>query len=233
MFAKVSKIVNDLETFLVPCRCFGCNAHLYRGESLLCAFCRNELPLTEYNFRSENPVDRLFFGQKAVEKASAFLFYSPGGLVQKLVHQLKYRGREQLGDLFGDWYGLQLRAEPALHGLDYVLPVPLHPRKRRQRGYNQCSRFGRRIAAHLGARYSERHLVRSAHSRTQTARGRWNRWEGVRGGFSLQNPGDLEGCRILLVDDVITTGATLEACVEALAPLSRKTLLLAALATVP
>lgn len=199
----------------------------------MCAFCRDELPLTEYDFRSENPVDRLFFGQKGVEKASAFLFYTPGGLAQKLIHQLKYQGRQQLGDLFGDWYGHQLRQEPCLENMDWVLPVPLHPRKRRQRGYNQCTRMARKLAAHLGAQYSEELLVRTAHARSQTARNRWNRWEGIRGSFAVQNPGILAGCRILVVDDVITTGATLEACVEALDPIPRKTLFLAALATVP
>ncbi|MBC2837994.1 ComF family protein [Robiginitalea sp. SC105] len=191
------------------------------------------MPLTEYNFCFENPVDRLFFGQKEVEKSAALLFYHPGGLVQRLTHQLKYQGREELGDFFGEWYGALLAGESLLRQTDWVFPVPLHPRKRRQRGYNQCSRLAGQIATALGARYSEGFLVRCKHNPTQTARGRHNRYKGIRGAFSLRNPAELEGARILLVDDVITTGATLEACCEAFAPVERKRLFIAALATVP
>lgn len=216
MCAKVSKIVNDLDSFLVPARCFGCNAHLYRGERLLCAFCRNELPLTGYNFRLENPTDRIFFGRTAIQKASAMLFYGPSGLVRSLLHQLKYQGRQQIGAFLGDWYGGVLAADPGLPRPDWVIPVALHPRKQRRRGYNQCRAFGRAVAARLGAPYSEKWLSRAAQSRTQTGKDRWDRWQEIRDAFRVRGGPDLEGSRVLLLDDVITTGATLEAGCRAL-----------------
>lgn len=233
MVAEVSKILNDLDTFLVPRRCFGCNAHLYRGEPLLCAFCRNELPLTDYNFSHENPVDRLFFGRCEVEKSSALFYYTPSGIVRKLIHQLKYGGRQDIGAHFGSWFGECLRNDTGLGTVDWVLPVPLHPRKRRSRGYNQCTLLAQHIASCLGARFSGDLLKRKVHSRTQTGRNRQERWEGIRDAFVLEDAARLQGCRILLVDDVITTGATLEACCAAFRPLAGKTLYIAALAAVP
>ena len=127
---------------MVPPHCFGCNDVLYRGEHVLCAFCRNELPLTDYNFRDENAVDRIFYGRCSVIKAGALLYYSENSIVQRLIHGLKYRGLEQTATYLGACYGAALSREPVLRGVDFVLPVPLHKNKARKRGYNQCARFG-------------------------------------------------------------------------------------------
>jgi ComF family protein len=233
MLSNLSKILNDVNTFVVPARCFGCNATLYRGEQLLCAFCRNELPLTEYNFMEENSADRIFYGRSRIVKAGAFLYYIEKGVVQQLLHGLKYRGQERVGSFLGAWYGQQLSREPLLKGIDYVLPVPLHRKKERRRGYNQCSRFGQEIARCLGARYSEKFLIREIPTPSQTGRERWGRWQNASGAFRLRQPGLLEHRRILLVDDVITTGATLESCCEALWAHSNVQVFIAVMAVVP
>lgn len=216
MVSKLSKVLNDLNTYVVPDLCFGCNAPLYRGEQLLCAFCRNELPLAEFDFERENAVDHLFYGRARVAKAAAFLLYREGGMVQRLIHALKYRGQERIGACLGRWYACCLRKDQGLGGIDLVLPVPLHPARKRKRGYNQCSLFGREVALALGADYTETLLARVRSTSTQTRRNRWLRWQGTSGVFRVPHPGQLEGKSILLVDDVITTGATLEACCQAL-----------------
>ena len=233
MYCKLPKVLNDLDSFLVPALCFGCNAHLYRGERILCAFCRNELPLADTNFDEENPADRLFYAQPAVVKAAALLYFEPGGATQRLIHHLKYRGQEVIGDWLGRWYGRVLQSDQGLQEIDWVLPVPLHARKKRRRGYNQCDLFGRRIADSLGARYSGRMLLRRRYRSTQTSKGRWMRQESIRGAFFVPRPGLLEGAKILLVDDVITTGATLEACCEALSAVPGIQIYIAAMALVP
>lgn len=161
------------------------------------------------------------------------LYFEPGGIVQRLIHHLKYRGQESIGDWLGDWYGRVLQSEAALEGIDWVLPVPLHARKKRQRGYNQCERFGRRMAAHLNARYSGQMLRRRRHRSTQTSKDRLTRQESIRGAFFVPRPGLLAGARILLVDDVITTGATLQACSEALSVVPGIQIYIAAMALVP
>lgn len=200
---------------------------------MLCAFCRNELPLTEFNFREENAADRIFYGRSRIEKAGALLYYAENGMVQALLHGLKYRGQEEAGAFLGAWYGLQLGREPRLKGVDYVLPVPLHRERQRKRGYNQCRLFGQQVASCLGATYSEAFLVREAPTRTQTGKDRWRRWRDTRGVFRLRQAERLEGTRLLLVDDVITTGATLEACCEALDAIREKQVFVAAMAVVP
>ena len=233
MISNLSKILNDVNTFVLPARCFGCNASLYRGEQLLCAFCRNEMPLTEFNFREENTADRIFYGRSRIVKAGALLYYIEGGVVQRMLHGLKYRGQEHVGACLGAWYGQQLSREPALRGVDYVLPVPLHRKKERRRGYNQCRRFGQEIAGCLKARYSEKLLVRDLPAASQTGRDRWGRRQNTDGVFRLRHPGLITHRRILLVDDVITTGATLEACCEALEAAGDVKVYIAVMAVVP
>lgn len=231
-YSELPKILNAVETLLLGACCFGCNAHLYRGESLLCAFCRHELPLTDYNFGSENPVDRIFYGRNRFEKASSMLFYEENSCVQALLHQLKYRGQQHIGDFLGRWYAALLKEDHALPQMDWVFPVPLHRRKIRKRGFNQCSRFGMHLAVELGARYSEQILIRPDYGQTQTRLDRWARWESSRDAFALRNPEKIAGCRILLVDDVITTGATLEACCRTLNAAPEVKIYLASMAVV-
>ena len=233
MISNLSKILNDVNTFVVPETCFGCNAVLYRGEHLLCAFCRNELPLTEYNFSVENTADRLFYGHSGVRKAASLFFYNQNGMVPHLIHGLKYRGMEQIGSFFGKWQGALLSRDTGLEPIDYVLPVPLHRKKERKRGYNQCARFGMELARALEAKFSAGLLVRRSSSQTQTVKNRWHRWKGTKDAFLAPSPQDLEDKRILLVDDVITTGATLGACCEALKYIPHGGIYIATMAIVP
>lgn len=233
MISNLSKILNDLNTFVVPDLCFGCNAVLYRGEQPLCAFCRHELPLTEYNYSEINAADRLFYGCVEVEKTNTMFFYREGGIVQALIHALKYRGQQQIGAYLGTWFGLQLEREGCLKNIDLVLPVPLHPTKKKKRGYNQCSHFGRGLAEGLGTSYSEDYLYKTQPTPTQTKNNRWVRWQSTSRVFRLREAEQLNDKNILLVDDVITTGATLEACCRAFSPLKNTRIYIAAMAIVP
>ena len=218
---------------LIPRLCFGCNDRLYRGEQLLCAVCRNHLPLTEFDFLQENAVDRIFYGREVIKSAAALLFYQEKGIVQNLIHALKYRGQKQVGEFLGDWFGEILKQGNYEGGIDVVIPVPLHPKKLRKRGYNQVSGFGQKLAHHLSAHYRDDLLIKTANTRTQTRKNRWYRWLGSRDLYLIKDPVVLEHQHVLLVDDVITTGSTLEACAQALQKARGITISIAVMAVVP
>lgn len=231
-FIKISNILNAVNNILLPRVCFGCNAHLYRGEQLLCTVCRNNLPLTGYTFTQENEVDRLFYGRIRVEKASSFLFFSDYGIVKNLIHYLKYRNQPRVGVFLGEWYGQVLKEDPGLR-IDIVVPVPLHPKKLRKRGYNQVTDFSEALARHLGAEHGDKVLRKTANTRTQTKKGRLARWLGDRDLYVLEQPEKIMGRHVLLVDDVITTGATMETCARTLATGTDTKLYLTSMAVVP
>ncbi len=218
---------------LIPRLCFGCNGRLYRGEQQLCTVCRNHLPLTEFNFHEENAVDRIFYGRTAICSAAALFFYQEESIVQNLIHALKYKGQKQLGEFLGDWFGEILRQGVPNDLIDIVIPVPLHKKKLRKRGYNQVAGFGRKLAYHFGAEYRDDLLIKTANTKTQTRKSRWYRWLGSRELYHLRNPEALEHRHILLVDDVITTGSTLEACALALQKTQGISISIAAMAVVP
>ena len=178
----------------------------------MCAFCRNQLPLTEYSFNEENAVDRIFYGRTDIQKASSFMYYSDKGIVKNLIHNLKYRNQQQIGGFLGNWYGLTLAESDQLNDLDFVVPVPLHKKKLKKRGYNQVTAFGEALAYHLKAEYIPDILTKTANTRTQTRKRRFARMGNSKDLYMLQTVRDLRDKHILLVDDVITTGATLEAC---------------------
>ena len=213
--------------------CFGCNVRLYRGEQFLCAFCRNQLPLTEYSFNEENAVDRIFYGRTDIKKASAFLYFSDEGIVKNLIHNLKYRGQQEIGVFLGDWYGRSLAEKGELSDLDAVIPVPLHRKKLKKRGYNQVDLFASRLAEHLKTPYLPDILLKSSNTRTQTRKGRIYRWQNSNELYKLRDPKTIENKHILLVDDVITTGSTIEACTRAIQKSPGVTVSVATMAVVP
>nr|WP_299386874.1 ComF family protein [Allomuricauda sp.] len=228
----MAKILNEIHNILLPMVCFGCNAQLSRGESTLCTVCRHELPLTDYNFRDENPVDRIFYGRIPIKKAASFLFFSKTGIVQNLLHHLKYKNQEQIGGFLGNWYGSLLENEVSLKNVDAVIPVPLHPKKQRKRGYNQVSLFAKNLAHALGATYREDILHRTVNTKTQTKKDRQLRWENTKDVFQITEIPEAPK-HILLVDDIITTGATLEACAKTLQKLGPVQVSVVSMAVVP
>ncbi len=213
---QLTKVINDINSILVPIVCFGCNAHLNRGEHHLCTVCRNSMPLTDYTFNEENTLDRIFYGRIHIKKASSFLFFSENGIVQRLIHHLKYRNQEQIGTFLGDWYGQKLKEEGYLNDIDIVIPVPLHKKKLKHRGYNQVAQFAEQIALHIGSKYADNLLIKTANTKTQTAKTRIGRWQDNKALYELTDPSLLKNKKVLLLDDVITSGATMEICAKAL-----------------
>ncbi|WP_430905980.1 ComF family protein [Maribacter sp. 2-571] len=192
------------------------------------------MPFTEYTFNAENPVDRIFYGRIAIKKAASFLFYRQNGIVQRLIHQLKYKNHPEISAFLGDWYGQLLRRDEGLdQHIDMVIPVPLHRKKQRARGYNQVSGFAQRLAKHLDAEYHDALLVKTANTKTQTTKGRIGRWLTNKALYTVTQKMPLKNKRILLVDDVITTGATMETCARTLTEIPGTTVYIASMAVVP
>ncbi|MBT8181718.1 MAG: ComF family protein [Eudoraea sp.] len=199
----------------------------------MCTLCRNQIPLTEYNFIEQNAVDTIFYGRIDIKKAAAFLFYSDQGIVKNLIHFLKYKNQPKLSRFLGDWYGQILKERNALNHIDIVIPVPLHKKKFKKRGYNQVSGFAKRIAEHINASYMEHILVKTANTRTQTKKNRIYRWRGMPDLYKVTHPEILSDKNVLLVDDVITTGATIETCARAIKKAKGVSISVAAMAVVP
>ncbi|MEX0314310.1 MAG: ComF family protein [Allomuricauda sp.] len=229
----MAKILNEINNILLPRVCFGCNAQLSRGESVLCTVCRHEMPLTDYNFEEENPVDRIFYGRIPIKKAVSFLFFSKKGIVKQLLHQLKYKNQEQIGGFLGDWCASYLEKDQFLKTVDLVVPVPLHPKKAKKRGYNQVTVFAKKIATVLKTEYRDDVLVKVSNTKTQTEKGRLLRWENTKEVFQLGAIPNKGYSHILLVDDVITTGATIESCARMLKGMENVSVSVLSMAVVP
>jgi len=193
-----------------------CEDSLTKGEKIICLHCRYHLPLTNYHQLPDNPLERRFMGKVNVKHAWAYLKFTKQGRVQKALHNLKYNGKKKVGELMGIWYGEELKRAGLGVQFDLILPVPLHPSKLRKRGYNQSDTFAEGLSKAMGVEWSPRILLRNTASATQTRKKRLERWKNVERIFEVGDAEQVQNKRILLVDDVITTGATLESCVEVL-----------------
>lgn len=203
---------DDFISLLFPRLCYGCGNHLMRNEKLICTECFVVIPRTNYHLKPDNPVARLFWGRCLIEKAASFSFYTRDSRIRKLIHQLKYKGVREIGAELGRIYATSLMASGFLEGIDLIIPVPLHPAKKRKRGFNQSEYISAGISEASGIPVDTLSLARSKKSATQTRKSRYGRWSNVEGIFILKFPEAVAGRHILLVDDVITTGSTLEAC---------------------
>ena len=208
-------MINLLNLFF-PKVCLSCTAHLADNELHLCTECRHELPVTNFHFTGDDFIKKLFHGRLKLENATALLYYSKKGLVQELLHNLKYRGYQDVGLCLGEWLGAELTEVEQFKTIDMVIPVPLHKSKQRKRGFNQVTKFGQAIASSLDIPYHDNVLLKVTNTKTQVFNDRLKRWSDSGAVFKVENTSQIENKHILLVDDIITTGATIESCVAEL-----------------
>lgn len=211
-------LLADLLALFFPSTCLACSEPLVTGEEHLCTGCRAELPYTDYHLLppAQNPLARRFWGKLPVQHTLSYLRFLRHGRVQHLLHQLKYQGKSQIGSALGMLYGAELSSVGLATEFDLVVPVPLHRRKLARRGYNQAEAFARGLAAALPCTSAAHALRRTDHTASQTRKGRAERWQNVATVFEVAEAEAVLGRHVLLVDDVLTTGATLEACGAAL-----------------
>jgi ComF family protein len=209
-------IYDDFISLLFPRLCYGCGDHLLRNEKLICTDCYVQIPRTGYDKEIDNPVAKLFWGRCLIEKAAAFSFYNKGSRIRRLIHNLKYRGITEVGIELGKIYGRSLKNSGFTDDIDLIIPVPLHYSKRKIRGYNQSELIASGISETSGVPLDLGSLNRIKSSDTQTKRSRYDRWTNVEGIFTVTGPDTIRGKHILIVDDVITTGSTIESCANEL-----------------
>lgn len=208
--------VRFLVELFYPRVCMACGKSLIKEEDILCTHCELKLPKTNFHLWKQNPVLKLFDGRSTVYSASARYYYKKGGKVQNLLHNFKYRGNSSIGIKIGADYGKELMLSPDFKTIDYILPVPLHYKRLKIRGFNQSERFAYGLSQTMDATMDAKNLIRTVHTSTQTKKTRWERWMNVSSIFELKNPAKFIGKHILLVDDVITTGSTIEGCLSVL-----------------
>jgi len=208
----VLNYIEDLLSLVFPEICNACGKPLYKHESIICNYCKVKLPYTNFHLQTENPIEKIFWGRVPIEKAGAFLYFHKGNRVQQLMHRFKYNGKKEIGELIGSIYGFELNKNNFLHNINLIVPVPLHPEKQKKRGYNQSESFAIGISKTTKIPCNIQVLVRAVASSTQTKKNRFERWQNVETIFQVNNIDQIQNKHILLVDDVITTGATVEAC---------------------
>lgn len=205
-------MLNDFISLIYPQNCASCGNSLFKHEECLCTFCRYHLPKTNFHLQTGNPVEKLFWGRADIFSAAAYYAFGKGGKVQHLIHQLKYNGKKEIGFTVGKLYGYELKQSGKYESVDTIIPVPLHEKKKKKRGYNQSEYFAEGLSKSLNVAADTVSLLRVYESETQTKKSRFSRWQNVETIFQVVEPKKLENKHILLVDDVVTTGSTLEAC---------------------
>lgn len=209
---RLPSIVHDFINLIYPELCCACGDVLQAEEELLCLHCEAELPRTNFHTYKDNPMERIFWGRVPIEKASAFVYFHKASSIQEIMHLIKYKGLKEAAYRLGQLYGRELADSGAFMGADMLVPVPLHPRKERKRGFNQSEWIAKGICDSTGIPVNTTALVRERASETQTKKSRYSRWENVSEIFKVKDPPAFENKHAVIVDDVITTGSTIDSC---------------------
>lgn len=203
-------------SLLFPQCCVACGNALVKGEECICTLCNMNLPRTNYHLQKDNPVEQVFWGKIPLERATSYFFYRKGSDFRQILHQLKYGGQKEVGAIMGRYMASELVASGFFQGIDVIVPVPLHKQKQQMRGYNQSEWLARGISMVTGIPIDTETVIRRKNTDTQTRKSVFGRWENVEGIFECRRSESLTGKHILIVDDVLTTGATTVACASCL-----------------
>ncbi|MBI9054587.1 MAG: ComF family protein [Bacteroidales bacterium] len=214
MIETLKHYLKDFFNLIFPDLCVVCNSHLVNQETLICTKCLYNLPKTNFHKEINNPVSQLFWGRTNVCFATGFFFFNKGSVYQSLMHKFKYHGYKEIGLVVGRYFGSQIR-NSNFNEIDVIIPVPLHKSKFKKRGFNQSEWLGMGLSDAMNKPLDTETLIRAIATETQTRKSRFERWENVDSIFQITNKKSLIGKHVLLVDDVVTTGSTLEACANA------------------
>lgn len=225
-------LVNELADLLYPHACLVCGGELLKNEEEVCLKCLYQLPRTNNYLERENNAEQFMAARIPFERIATYCIYSKGGMLEPLIHHLKYHGKRGIGLLLGRLFGRDLQGSDFLHPVNWIVPVPLHPKREKERGYNQAEMIARGLSEVTALPVSTGNLVRVIFNPTQTKRTKTQRWENVKGIFEVVDSSLFEGKHLLLVDDVITTGSTIEACGLALQACKEVTISVATLGQV-
>jgi ComF family protein len=215
MISFAKDVLVDFISLLYPKYCFACNEGLMKGEENICSGCMLELPRTQHHLDPENALFTRLNGRIPLRRAFAFFLFRKGGRVQHLLHALKYTNQPELGEMLGEVYGQELQQANLDQKFDVIIPVPLHAVRKRKRGYNQSEEFAKGLSRSLNIPFTDA-LARITQTETQTRKSKLSRWQNVSEVFQVKNVNEVQNQHVLLVDDVITTGATIEACAQVL-----------------
>ncbi len=211
---KLNDFLNSFVSLLLPRVCVGCKKALIHQEEVLCTGCRWALPQTQYHIQHSHALQQKFVYENKVKFVAAYLFYHQHGLAQRLIHTMKYKNRPEIGQLLGVWYGYNLKSSKL--NADLIIPVPIHKSKLASRGFNQSESFAQGLSDALIIPINTESVIRKVNTKTQTKKSKVDRWMNVENVFEVVDPQSLEDKDVLVVDDVITTGATIGMLVDVL-----------------